>query len=194
MVVTPIEHGIELNRSAPGYVRSPGLHASAIYSDLYAALEPKRYGGTDGPDPLRMELGLALEEGLEESLRRRWGFERPGEFTTPEGIIFTPDLFIPEGDTFRVGEIKLTWMSSKGMPTDLANGFPPKFDKWMCQLMFYCEELGTDLGRLYAFFVNGNYAPSRPQLMAWDLQFSKRELQENRTMLINHAKHTGLLS
>ena len=76
MLVTPIEHGIELNRPAPGYVRTPGLHASQIYGDLYSALEPKRYGGTDGPDPLRMELGLALEEGLEASLRARWGFER----------------------------------------------------------------------------------------------------------------------
>ncbi len=194
MIVTPIDHGIELNRAAPGYVRSPGLHASQIYGDLYAALEPKRYGGTDGPHEGFMELGLALEEGVEESLRRRWGFERPGEFTTHDGIIFTPDLFIYEDDRLRVGEIKLTSMSSKGVPLVPDNGLPPKFDKWMCQMMFYAHELETNLARLYAFFMLGDYGANRfPTLMAWNFEFTARELQENSQMLRNHAKHKGWL-
>ena len=198
MIVTPIEHGIELNKSAPGYVRSPGLHASAIYGDLYSALDPKRYGGTDGPNQGFMELGLALEEGVEEALKRRWGFERPGEFVTHDGIIYTPDVFIFEKfegeEALRVGEIKLTSMSSKGMPTVPSNGFPPKFDKWMCQLMFYAHELETNLGRLYTFFMLGDYGAHRsPELRAWDLEFSARALQENAQMLRNHARHRGML-
>jgi len=51
---------------------------SSLYGDLYAKLEPDRYGkklGPEGAEPaLPMErwgIGMAFEEMLEEGLRRR---------------------------------------------------------------------------------------------------------------------------
>ena len=69
MKIVPIEHGLTLAAPAEGYVRSPGLHMSQLYGSLFEGLEPERFGSKDGgPDPLKLELGLALEEGLEEAL------------------------------------------------------------------------------------------------------------------------------
>ena len=191
MIVTPVPHELVGIGVSTGD-RSPGLHASDIYGDLYQELEPTRYRRDTAPDPLRLEAGLAFESLLEEGLKRRLCGERPGEFTTDEGVIFSPDLIIFNHVT-RVGEIKLTWMSSNEIPTVLSNGLPPKFDKWLTQIKFYCRAVETCYGRLIGFFVNGDYRPPSPRLLAWDLQFTKRELDENHTMLMNHARHRGLL-
>lgn len=192
MIVTPVPVDLELNLSAPGYVRSEGLHMSEIYNDLYQDLEPKRYVRGSLPDPLRMEAGLALEEMLEEGLRRRLRGERPGEFVSDEGIICSPDLIIFNGST-RVGEIKLSWLSTKELPTEVSNHLPPKFDKYLTQIMAYCHVIMTPYARLYFFGVNGNYKPPAPKLLAYDIEFTKRELDECWSMCINHAKSKGML-
>ena len=189
MKIIPIPHDLDLAVST--LPRSPGLHMSEIYNDLYQDLEPKRYQRGTAPDPLRLEAGLALESILEEGLKRRLA-QRPGEFRTPEGIIFSPDLLI-SNDHLRLGEIKLTWMSSRDVPHEQANSFPPKFDKWFTQVKSYCHALETPWARLYAFFVNGDYKPPSPELLAWDIEFSKRELGENMSALLNHARHKRLL-
>ena len=192
MIITPVKHGLEdIVGVSTGY-RSSGLHMSTIYNDLFQDLEPKRFVRGTAPDPLRLEAGLAFEDMLEEGLKKRLAGERPGEFTTAEGIIFTPDLLIFNGTT-RLGEIKLTWMSSKEVPRDAARGFPPKFDKWLCQMKAYSYHLELDHARLLAFFVNGNYRPPRPELLAWDITFTARELKENWQMLLLHAKHKRML-
>lgn len=105
---------------------------SDLYNDLYADLEPKRFSKS-GPMPVeKLEFGMAFEEMLEDSLRKRLVGERPGEFTTEEGIIYSPDLLIFNGAT-RLGEIKLTWMSCREMPKERTDaGLPSKFAKWDC--------------------------------------------------------------
>ena len=196
MVITPIAHGLTLAAPAPGYVRSPGLHMSQLYGSLFAGLEPERFGGKEGPDPLRLELGLALEEGLEQSLKDRFKAQRPGEFTTEEGIIFTPDGLMFRDEGMRLVEIKLTWMSSADMPRTTASSFPSKFDKWVCQMQCYCVKLDTPLARLVAYFVNGPGSFTKklgPELLAWDITFTARELKTAWTMVTNNAKHVGLL-
>jgi hypothetical protein len=153
-------------------------------------------------------LGLAwenmLEDGIKERLRQGQGADRPGEFVTEEGIVFSPDLLLFNGVT-RLGEIKLTWVSSKEMPRTVGDHFPshPTVDKWLCQMMAYAYHLDTPYARLYAFHVNGEYAwmrkggnkdtPGGPQLFAYDIEFSKRELHDNWQMLLGHAKSSGLL-
>lgn len=189
MTVTPIPHGFDFGQSHAE--RSPGVHASAIYNDLYQDLEPKRFTRGTAPDPLRLELGLALEEVLEGGLvSRMW--ERPGEFKTADGVAFSPDglMFHADGRLI-VCETKLTWMSSKDVPREPASGFPPKFDKYMTQLLFYTDGLETPWGRLYVYFVNG--LGRGPEFLAWELEFTAREQQENRQMLLNHAKAKGLM-
>lgn len=188
--VVPIAHGLEdIIGVSTGY-RSPGLHASEIYNDLYQDLEPKRYKRGTTPNPLYLEMGLMLEHILEEALVRRLSnLERPSEFMTKEGIAYSPDglEFCPDGSIVLL-EYKCTTMSSKDMPHEPGNGFPPKFDKYMTQMKFYARNLGTTKARLYVFFVVGNYAPPVPELLVWDLEFTQQELEECHRMMINHAR------
>ena len=167
---------------------------SDIYGSLFKELEPKRYDQGEPLPLLRFEAGLALENILEQGLRQRL-VERPGEFTTKEGIIFSPDLILFNGTT-RVGEMKLTWMTSGTAPRELSNSFPQKWDKWVVQMMSYCHCLETADARLIGFFINGDYPKNRkysPELLAWDVTFTPRELSENWQMMINWARKKKML-
>lgn len=195
MRITPVPHGIDLGVST--LPRTPGLHMSTCYNDFYCDLEPKRFDRHSAPDPLKLEAGLALESVLEEGLKARMT-ERPGEFVEPEhGIIYSPDLIIFNGET-RLGEIKLTWMSSREVPREEAHSFPEKFSKWFTQMKLYARCLDTPHARLLAFFVNGLYdrgrGGGRPELLAWDILFTKRELDDEWRTIMNHSKRKGLLS
>lgn len=181
---------------------------STIYGDLYQDLEPKRYTRGTEPDPLRLEAGLAFESFLEDAIRSRLcGGGRPDELTHVEPGIVTPILYNPDLIIFnshiRVGEIKLTWMSSRMVPREAANSFPPKFEKYFTQMKSYCRCLETPYARLIGFFVMGDYQyytdaagdkkPCGPELLAWDIEFSKRELDENWAMMLNHARSKRML-
>lgn len=196
MRITPIDHGLDLTAPAPGYVRTPGLHMSEIFGEIYKQIDPKRYGreSTEAQRAAYMAPGLALEEALESMLRDKLTRDsgRPGEFVSPEGIIYSPDLII-FNDTHRVGEIKLTWMSCKEVPRVEARSFPPQFDKYFTQMKSYSYCLDTPYARLYAFFVNGDYKARQPEFLAWDVEFSKRELEDNWRMIINAARSMGRL-
>ena len=189
--------------------RTTGVHISQIYGDLYQRLEPDRY--TKGvPPPEILEVGLSfeyqLERMLEDGLKARLaGAVRPGELISPEGIYFSPDLMVFNG-TQRVGEIKLTWMSTKEVPVTTSNSFPPKFDKWFTQMKSYCHLLETPLARLIAFFVLSDYGHMKqrgarpgarkgagPDLRAWDIEFTARELKENWALMLRHGQDMGVL-
>lgn len=165
---------------------------SDLYNSLYRELEPDRFGkADDGPDPLKLAAGLAFEAYLERVLQGgHEEIQRPGEFTVKVQktlLTFSPDLLIFNG-TLRVGEIKWTWMSSKGAPEH------PKFDKWFTQMKAYCHHLGTRLARLYVYFACGDYTyPLTPQFHVYDTEFTPQELQENWDMLVNHGIAKGLL-
>lgn len=183
MIITPIEHGLDLAHSY-GH-RSSGVHMSELFGSYYATTQPKRYAKKgDEPPPLeRWGAGMAFEEMLEEGLKAR-AFNtneketvtRPGEFQTEHtstctrpkrlrtpgcgckcggGVAYSPDLIIFNGRD-RVGEIKLNSMSAKGIPWRLGetySGFDQKYDKFMTQLKNYAYHLGTPFGRLYSFSV-----------------------------------------
>lgn len=131
MIVTPVPHGLDLLKSE--LVRSPGLHASQIYGELFQALEPERFKGTiDTVNPVLLALGTAWEAHLEKLLLLNGiHAERPEEFVSPEGIAFSPDLIIFNGVT-RLGEIKYTSMSARDMPIAICHTLPPKLDKYLC--------------------------------------------------------------
>lgn len=205
MRIKEIAHGLDLGKPADDYVRTPGLHASDLYGSFFKTYDPKRYDKVDvrgEPVPMDMtkiEFGLSFEQELEEVLvemmkgtrermARRLLGERPGEFTSPEGVIFSPDYLFDDDGELILGEFKLTWYSMTGAPID------PKFAKWACQVKLYCHWLQITKARLYVFFVNGDYKPPTPALKAWELTFTKRELQDEFDMVARHARKKGLLS
>lgn len=199
MKIVAIEHGLDLAQSF-GSTRTPGIHLSDLYNHYYKKLDPKRYG-RPGPLPLPLfELGMAWEEMLEAGLKQRLmlaeGSGRPGEFVTETGIIFTPDLLIFNGST-RVGEIKLTFMSTKGAPWSpgkVYTEFDPKFDKYFTQMKCYCFHLGTTHARLYAFFPREACFGGKCELRAWDVTFTQHELDEEWDTIYRHAKAENLLT
>ena len=192
MKLREIDHGLTLAAPSEGYERTPGLHASDIYGSFYKSLDPSRYDkrNTDGDplpmDDLKMEVGTSFEEVLETAIARRLLGERPGEFTSPEGVIYSPDHLFFNGETV-LGEFKLTWYSSKGAPTD------PKFDKWWTQIKLYLHWLQMTKVRLYVLFVNDNYKPPTPKLKVWEAEFSVEELAEEHATLMRHARRKGML-
>lgn len=201
MIITPCKHGLEdlVGKSPAG--RTQGLHMSDIYG-RYHETGKKRTKEDDAAFATAMpnyfEAGLTFEQMLEDKFKERMvPIARPGELTTPEGIIYSPDLFIFGEDVdLRLGEIKLTWMSNKGVPRGecSVDCFPKKFDKYFTQIMAYAYNVETPYARLIAFFINGDYAQHRqPELLAWDITFTARELRENWQKLIRVAKAEGML-
>lgn len=163
---------------------------SDIYNSLYADLDPKKYAKGDGPDVTKMTLGTSFEEVLEVALSERIIGERAGEFTTKEGIIYSPDHLIFNGVT-TLGEFKCTWFSIRAGIQD------KRFDKWFTQMKSYCYHLQTPYARLYALFVNGDYSYKPPyggpHVRAWDIEFTRRELDDNWAMLMRHARRKKML-
>jgi hypothetical protein len=136
---------------------------------------------------------------LERSLRDRLsiGSERPGELVYNEGglppIFYTPDLIIFNGST-RVGELKLSWLSTGELPQKRTNCLPPKFAKYITQMACYCRCLETPYARLYFFGVNGNYKhPFQPALLAFDITFSRRDLDDEWAQVMNNARTRRLI-
>ncbi len=185
MIITPssIETSTLLEGGAP---RSSGLHLSAIYSDMTKHL----YSGKP-INPLYMALGRAWEDYFDKWLTTNVpGATRPGEFYSVEHqVYYTPDVIIQEGDGFRVADIKLSFKSFKGFPED------EKFISMMRQLKWYAYLLGTNLGRLYALFVCGNYKnpteanpddTRQPTMKVLDFEWTEQELAENWAELMNH--------
>ena len=196
-----------------GTIRAPILHASDIYNSLYEELEPKRFQRDRIPPPLLLEIGLIFEKMLEEGLLRKLAsgpdIQRPGEFIHedvfdghPVRLAYSPDLIITNGE-MRVGEIKATKMSP-GVPAAVIEAaehgdaeaieqcrgilLAPKFEKYHCQLKFYARMLGVRLGRFYAFFINGTYKPTMdPVFLAWDVEYTRDELDQNYAMCLYHA-------
>lgn len=209
MKIVAIEHGLDLAQNF-GAPRPGGVHMSDLYNDYYKKIQPKRYKGWSGTQrPVDLwEAGMVFEDMLEEGLTRRIigaqekqtgllgeGSGRPEPMQTDEGIWFSPDLLIFNHVT-RTGEIKLTFMSTKGAPWELGavyTGFDAKFDKYFTQMKCYCKHLGTRYARLYAFFVRGDYKGPNPVLRAWDIEFTQHELDEEWDLMWRHAKSAGLL-
>jgi hypothetical protein len=188
MIVKPITLDIDWLKS--DLVRSPGVHASDIYGDLFKRLEPKRYDYEDDGNPMPMVLGTAWERHFEYLLRINGvEVERPDEFMSPEGIAYSPDLIIFNGKT-RLGEIKYTSMSADDMPTEETNNLPPKLSKYECQMKLYAHWLSVNDGWLCILF---NHQPWNPQFRMFDIHWTDEELKDNHAMCINHAKHIGLI-
>ena len=181
--------------------RSPGLHASDLYTKLYQQLDPKRYPAEQPMDWNRIALGLAWEQYLERRMQTLGlGVTRPGELISPHGFAYSPDLFVFDPDRFgldgkfRIGEIKLTSMSCQDWPKASTHQIHPKFDKWLSQVMLYAHECDTPYATLYPYFTRGNYRNGNdPQFLPVEIDFTARELQDNFRRLMTFGRNEGML-
>jgi hypothetical protein len=207
MKIKTIDHGLDLAANADGFVRSKGLHMSDLYGDYYRSADPEKYDKRDAKgnklpyDTAKMELGMAFEDILEPLLATRLFGSRPKEQKIrinargeidPKGAItlyFSPDhVFFVEGET-TLGEFKCTWYSSRGAPR-----IPKKFGIWITQMKLYCHALDLTKARLYVFFVNSDYKPPTPKLLAWEFTFTQAECAEEWGIIMRHAVEKGLLT
>lgn len=189
MLITTSPHDLVPALGTSTGDRAPGLHMSDIYGDLYQTLEPERYVKGRAPNPLLLAMGLAWEEHVERTLiRAGHKVSRPAPRTTPEGVVYSPDLLFEDEAEPRIGEIKLTTMSVSEEIRD------PKFSKWVVQAMSYCHHWGTPYAAFLVLFTNGDYKQNRlPMFRWWDVEFSARELQDNWAMLLRHARLRGMV-
>lgn len=157
-----------------------GLHLSSIIKSICIGLDPKRFGG--GPTTgtyARFEFGFMLEDLL--ARRRRPEDAKTIRLQVPiekDGIAGRLDGF-DFGPKWRVLESKSTEMSPRDPITH------PKFRHWLWQIMGYCHMMDTNDALLEVFFIKHFF--DNP-LRAWELTFTRDELEENWFMLLNHKE------
>lgn len=179
--------------------RSPGLHVSAIISDMMAKAFPEKYG-TDQGDQLRenyQETGFAFEDVLGKAFAERQQVTfRPGEIVR-DGVICSPDgitvgkLYTPGAGTLHTmygNEFKCTWKSMRGF--DL---YAPKFLYWLYQIKAYAHVLDLREWELCVLFLNGDWKPPVPHVKRYFLTFEPHEPAEAWQQLLAHARHEGML-
>lgn len=184
MIVSELKTG-SLATGSP-FDRPEGLHLSTIIKDICQSLDPKRYG--QPMQTTKVGMGLKFEEVLEKAFQSAEpGAFRPAPILVPPGIWCSPDNVIP--DPWAVSEFKLTWYSAKKQcPHDEV------YWPWLVQIKGYCKALDTRLAKLWVLYVNGDYHPPQPwQPKVYGLEFSRTEIEENWSMLVNHAKSRGWL-
>lgn len=176
--------------------RTPGIHVSDVLRDML--VEIGRYERDATFNDVRGDLGFAWEDVLGQQLAARMQpdaqaesclpmveLERDGIYGSPDGLLIAhlrreawsvdPSVdgreIIGMGELF-VEETKATWMSS----THALDS--PKLLPWVLQGKTYCCLVGCHALRIRAFFVNGDYRQSGPQVREWWVRFSQRELDE----------------
>lgn len=214
MIITPVEistKDLEDRQAANSpNERSEGLHQSDIIKSICVELDPKRFDPSKPFDRVRLETGFAFERALEGGLiRRHPGLIRPGEVEC-DGVCGSPDGVITDTEPWRITEYKATWMSSgvsnavckaayAGDATAIEQCVSAisqqKFWHWIVQMKGYCYMTNLPDAWLIAWFCMGDYnrAFGGPQMLSFYFHFSDRDLVENWSMLISHAKQKGML-
>lgn len=94
-------------------------------------------------------------------------------------VILVPVIFTPDAISFERGlgavveEYKATWISATNSITS------GKFWHWHVQVKAYCKVVGTRRARIYVLFVDGDYHPKRRIPRAWEIEYSRLEIEEN---------------
>ena len=207
MIVTPLSpQDFNLDIAPNDPKRSTGLHMSDIYGRLYEKLEPKRYKHDPDEDPERrkalLAVGLAVEQYTERLLVAAGiDAQRPPEFRTPDeyGIAFSPDLLLYNGGV-RGGEIKVTFMSTNGLPETTSRDFPERMSKYLCQMKVYGHNLEIPEWVLFGWFLKGDYVkakgkadPFLAEFRIFQFTFTAREMQDEYRVLLNFARTEGML-
>lgn len=189
MILTPLDWSLDNQEvSIDGNVaRSEGVHVSQIIHSLETKFGRLK-GRTDlGDDSEALwhdyrTAGFLIERVFHDLLVEQ-GLIKIGEMCI-DNIYLTPDFLNPA--EWLIEEWKCTWRSA-------GHDIEEMFVAWWMQIKAYCYAVGCTKARLRVFFVNGDYHPRKPKLMAWEAEFTPQELEDNWMMLVNHAKSEGWL-
>ena len=187
MKIQPYNFTIKL----PGGVeRSAGLNLSDVVRSIGFEMGyiPPQYQGEDiSASPERAALGMAWEDWVFRTQHPEVSHQ-PGE-VFGGNIACSADGISWFGNDLKVHECKLTWKSMK-RESELQNEW-----LWLSQTMGYCLQWGTNLARYHIYWVNGDYQRGQntggPQYKLYDLEFTKRELEDNWLQIHNRAKMLG---
>lgn len=186
MIPTPLP--ISLEAFAPPSSRSSGIHFSDILKPILRRMDAKRFGGEFKLD--QVYLGFVWEEVLsagftglvQRSRAKSIEFSWQNEISAEMGrgkyrreVFFTPDCV--DLVDLVLCEFKCTWMSARHKLSS------HKFWHWMVQVKAYLRVLGLTRARIYVLFVDGDYNPRRRIPKAWEVEFTRREIEENWSML-----------
>src|SRR5208283_870022 len=154
--------------------RSAGLHVSAIIDYISRSLGRRDNDfNRDDLDAFAI-VGRVFEHHLAQTIFRPPRYVRPGEVEL-DGIVGSPDAI--DLDDLAIVEFKATWKSSK-RPID-------SLREYFWQIQSYCWMTGIHKARLYVFYVCGDWSPPKPiwPPKAWEIEFSKSELEANWEMI-----------
>ncbi len=189
-----------------GHDRKPGVHLSDIMKRRMFERD-KKYNPENPMDMMVIECGYTWETVLERALSHR--HERAGfrpEQILADGVWMSPDWVNPDARDVQHEEWKAT---KKKCSTDTVgkDAFQEKNWYWLPACMAYLRML-LKLGmaralktRFRVWHINGDYSyeakTSDFKLLndywTYDVEFTKRELEENWTGLLNDGWKYGLL-
>lgn len=181
--------------------RSPGLHMSTILHDIEKVLNAKRYASGITQPELEMfgSLGFLWERVLEDTLADITVTSDPARYFRPDeqkmdGVYLTPDYadldFWGDGTCeFGLEEWKVIWKSSRSL-----DNFERNFWRFIVQSKSYCRALGCLLVRFRILCIVGNWQDNiAPVCRTFEIEYTPQELEENWSMLMNHAKAKGMV-
>ncbi len=165
--------------------RTPGLHLTPIIEDILLTLGLGKKYDPDVDPRLQYEKGYLWEVVLSRAFGEK-AAHRVGEVEL-DGILCSPDgVKVEEDGAITVEEYKCTAKSSNSPVEDNIS--------WMMQVKGYCKVLESTSCIFRILYLCGNYRDIRaPQYMAYRLDFTQTEIDENWLAIVNHAKSKGWL-
>lgn len=185
--------------------RSKGLHVSQVIRDLAnrVIMPGKRSNPDDLGDEDRAQMGAYVEVGfawealLEQEFAERMRVRRDTDAATAgdhvvrqgeyelDSLFLTPDGLYVGGNSLVDEEYKATWKSENKLQS--VAEFEHHFWEWNTQFKCYCRLFGVTRTRLFVLWVNGNYRPSKPKAMRYEIEYTESEVRDNWRMITNHA-------
>lgn len=199
---TRLWQAICAEQQASSEARAKGLHLSTITNDIAATVYPKEfwYLVRDSETPpeydartrATFEAGHVIEEIIAQHMAKRAGWSKPSPQFEPVGkgrharIWCSPDGYTLATRT--IDEMKATWKSSRDFRST------PKWQLYLWQVLGYMYAFGATRARLHVMHMNGDWRPPRPEPpKTYIVTPSRKEIDENWAMIVQHARDRGWL-
>lgn len=170
MEVTELNIKIDLKGS--GVPRSKGVHLTDIRNHILKATG--QMPDSDWNLELAGEVGFIWENVLSKVLGERLG-TRPGEFSSAEGIIISPDgigVHPLNDDLLVLEEYKVTWASINTKKIE-------EYWPWEFQTKSYCHVLNLKDVIYHILYLMGDYRGSGPMMKSYHIEYMEEEIEEN---------------